>query len=76
MKTQQELIDALTERAEKAEAELDNAQQYAAGLSAGMARAQVDNRGLLDRVVKLEAELAETYKEYHATRDEEDELLS
>ena len=104
MKTQQELIDVLTEQAEQAEAKLEKAENYAKGLFVILEKAEVDNRTLLEQLQKAEAELvdirdahvkvmseicpadeahctcvpilrrelAETCKEYHATRDEVD----
>ena len=88
MKTQQELIDVLTEQAEQAEAKLEKAENYAKGLFVILEKAEVDNRTLLEQLQKaeaelkyaisvterLEADLAETCKEYHATRDEVDRL--
>ena len=69
-------------------AELEQAENYAKGLSARLEKAEVDNRTLLEQLQKaeaelkyaisvterLEADLAETCKEYHATRDEVDRL--
>ena len=59
MKTQQELIDVLTEQAEQAEAKLEKAENYAKGLFVILEKAEVDNRTLLEQLQKAEAELAD-----------------